>query len=96
MKYLKHIFVSCLMTGVLLSCDALDYKPEDYYGSSTFWDNEAQVDGFMVGIHKNLRDINEYIFLFGEARGGTQRTGSGTQGVSYDYSSPIKDNNFTY
>lgn len=96
MKYLKHIFVSCLMTGMLLSCDALDYKPEDYYGSSTFWDNEAQVDGFMVGIHKNLRDINEYIFLFGEARGGTQRTGSGTQGVSYDYSSPIKDNNFTY
>lgn len=96
MKYLKYIFVSCLMTGMLLSCDALDYKPEDYYGGSTFWNSEAQVDGFMVGIHKNLRDINEYIFLFGEARGGTQRTGSGTQGVSYDYSSPIKDNNFTY
>ena len=96
MKYLKYIFVSYLMTGLLLSCDVLDYEPEDYFGSSNFWDNEAQVDGFMIGIHKNLRDINEYIYLLGEARGGTLRTGSGTQGVSYDYSSPIKDNNFTY
>lgn len=96
MKYLKYIFISCLMTGSLLSCDVLDYKPEDYFGSSNFWDTETQVDGFMIGIHKNLRDTHEYIYLFGEARGGTQRTGSGTQGVSYNYSSPIKDNNFTY
>lgn len=96
MKYLKYIFVSCLMTGLLLSCGVLDYEPEDNFGSSNFWDTEAQVDGFMVGIHKSLRDTHEYIYLFGEARGGTQRVGSGTQGVSYDYSSPIKDNNFTY
>lgn len=96
MKYLKYIFLSFLWTGLLFSCDVLDFEPEDYFGNSNFWNNEAQVDGFMVGIHKNLRDINQYIFLLGEARGGTQRTGSGTQGVSYDYSSPIKDNNLTY
>ena len=95
MKYFKYIFVSCLLTGLLASCDALDYEPEDYFGSSNFWKSEAQVEGFMIGIHKNLRDINQYIYLLGEARGGTQRTGSGVQGVSYDYSSPIKDNNLT-
>lgn len=95
MNYLRYICI-ILMTSIVSSCDLLEYSPEDYFGSSTFWSNEAQVDGFMVGIHKNLRDINEYIFLLGEARGGTLRTGSGVQGVSYDYSSPIKDNNFTY
>lgn len=67
MKYLKYIIISCLTTGMLTSCE-LDYSPEDWYGSSTFWQNEAQVDGFMVGMHKHLRDINQYIFLMGEAR----------------------------
>lgn len=95
MKYLKYIIASCLVTGILTSCNSLDYSPEDWYGSSNFWQNEAQVEGFMVGMHKHLRDINLYIFLMGEARGGTQKTGSGSQGVSLNYSSPIKDNTFT-
>lgn len=95
MKHLKYLFISFLMTGVLVSCNTLDYSPEDWFGSSNFWKNEAQVDGFMVGIHKNLRDINQMIFVLGEARGGTQKTGSGSQGVTLNYSSPIKDNTFT-
>ena len=95
MKYFKYIIASYLLAGMLASCDSLDYSPEDWYGSSNFWQNDAQVEGFMVGIHKNLRDINQNIFLMGEARGGTQKYGSGSQGVSLNYSSPIKDNTFT-
>lgn len=95
MKHLKYIITFCLVTGILMSCNSLDYSPQDWYGSSNFWKNEAQVEGFMVGIHKHLRDINQYIFLLGEARGGTQKTGSGSQGVSLNYSAPIKDNTFT-
>lgn len=95
MKYFKYIIASCLMTGMLASCDSLDYSPEDWYGSSNFWQNDAQVAGFMVGMHKHLRDVNQNIFLMGEARGGTQKTGSGSQGVSLNYSAPIKDNTFT-
>lgn len=95
MKYFKYIIVSCLMSGILTACNTLDYSPEDWYGNSNFWQNEAQVSGFMVGMHKHLRDTNENIFLLGEARGGTQKTGSGSQGVSLNYSAPIKDNTFT-
>lgn len=48
MKYLKYIIISCLITGMFTSCE-LDYSPEDWYGSSTFWQNEAQVDGLWWG-----------------------------------------------
>lgn len=94
MNYLKHLFLYTA-AGLLAACNTLDYTPEDWYGSSTFWENQSQVEGFMVGIHKKLRDANEYIYLLGEARGGTQKSGSSSLGTSLNYSSPIKDNTFT-
>ncbi len=35
------------------------------------------------------------MFILGEARGGTQKTGTGFHGSSLDYSKPIKDNDFS-
>lgn len=77
-------------------CDSLDLAPEDYYASGNFWKNESQVEGFVLGLHADLRtSYSDMMFLLGEARGGTQKTGTGSQGSSLDYSSPIKNNAFT-
>ena len=46
------LFLSALL---YVSCDALDLSPEDYYGSGNFWTKEAQVEGYMNGLHNNLR-----------------------------------------
>ena len=77
-------------------CDSLDLSPEDYYASGNFWKNESQVEGFVLGLHSDLRaSYSDMMFLLGEARGGTQKNGTGSQGSSLDNSSPIKNNAFT-
>ncbi len=70
MKKLKYIFgaaVIFLLTSV--SCqETLDLSPIDYFGDGNYWQNEAQVSNFMVGIHKQLRD-NQFMFVrLGEMR----------------------------
>ena len=77
------------------SCDKLNLAPEDYYGSNNFWNNEAQVKGFIYGIHSQVRSQNFTYFLLGEARGGLQKSGTSSTATSLDYSSPIKDQAFT-
>lgn len=48
----------------------LDLAPEDYFGDGNFWQNESQINNFMVGIHKQFRD-NQFMFLrLGEMRSG--------------------------
>ncbi|NCB06717.1 MAG: RagB/SusD family nutrient uptake outer membrane protein [Bacteroidia bacterium] len=79
----------------LASCNSLDLSPEDYYGSNNFWNNEAQVTGFISGIHKQMRDTNLTFFLMGEARGGLQKHGTSSTATSLDYSSPYKDQDYT-
>lgn len=53
------------------SCEnTLNLAPEDYFGSGNFWQNESQVNNFMIGIHKQFRD-NQFMFMrLGEMRGG--------------------------
>ena len=46
--YIISLFVSSVL---YTSCDALDLAPEDYFGSGNYWNNEAQVEGFMYGMH---------------------------------------------
>lgn len=68
-----RLYICCALLSVLAtSCqDALELAPEDYFGNSNFWQNEAQVSNFMVGLHKQFRD-NQFQFLrLGEMRGGT-------------------------
>ena len=43
--YIISLFVSSVL---YTSCDALDLTPEDYFGSGNYWNNEAQVDGYMT------------------------------------------------
>ena len=71
MKNLKYyILTFAIFFGVSSCSDTLDLAPEDYFGSGNFWQNEAQVSNFMVGIHKQLRD-NQFMFVrLGEMRGG--------------------------
>ncbi|MBP6446688.1 MAG: RagB/SusD family nutrient uptake outer membrane protein [Saprospiraceae bacterium] len=71
MKTLKYLFFTLvILTGISSCSDSLDLAPEDYFGSGNFWQNEAQVNNFMVGIHKQMRD-NQFMFVrLGEMRGG--------------------------
>ncbi|MCS3285112.1 hypothetical protein NXY47_00285 [Bacteroides fragilis] len=32
-------------------------SPIDFYGSGSYWTTEAQVTGYMDGLHKHLRDV---------------------------------------
>ena len=72
MKNFKNIFLSMLIVVVAAtSCTkTLDLAPEDYFGDGNFWQNESQVNNFMIGIHKQFRD-NQFMFLrLGEMRSG--------------------------
>jgi starch-binding outer membrane protein, SusD/RagB family len=70
MKKITHIFgalVIFMLTAV--SCeDALDLSPMDYFGDGNYWQNEAQVANFMVGLHKQLRDQQFMFVRLGEMR----------------------------
>ncbi len=72
MKKLKYtVWVAIVLLLTTVSCqETLDLAPEDYFGDGNYWQNEAQVSNFMVGIHKQLRD-NQFMFVrLGEMRSG--------------------------
>jgi hypothetical protein len=91
-KYFIYLLIASLFVA---SCDSLDLAPEDYYGSNNFWNNEAQVNGFIIGVHKQMRDAQVTYFLLGESRGGLQKSGTSSTNTSLDYSSPFKDQDFS-
>jgi starch-binding outer membrane protein, SusD/RagB family len=95
MKRIKYLIYITVFALAFSACDSLDLAPEDYYGSNNFWNNEAQVKGFIYGIHNNLRGAHLNLFLLGEARGGLQKSGTSSTATSLDYSSPFKDQDFT-
>jgi hypothetical protein len=72
MKNIKYVLIVALIAFASASCKkTLELVPEDYYGDGNFWQNEAQVTNFMVGMHKQFRD-NQFTFLrLGEMRGGS-------------------------
>lgn len=95
MKYIQYFLVVTLLTGLTISCDSLDLYPKDYYGTEGFWKNSAQVEGYMIGLHSDLREKYQMFYLLGEARGGTSRSGTSFIGTSINESSPIKTNTFS-
>lgn len=95
MKKLTYKILTLTFAIIVFSCNSLELSPEDFYGSNNFWNNEAQVNGFVYGIHKQMRDSHLTFFLLGEARGGLQKNGTSSTATSLDYSSPIKDQDFT-
>lgn len=84
----KIIYLASFLIGALMntSCDSLDLSPEDYFGSGNFWNNEAQVNGEMIGLHSQLRGKYYTLYMLGETRGGTQREGVSSQNTSLDFS----------
>ncbi|TDE14691.1 RagB/SusD family nutrient uptake outer membrane protein [Dyadobacter psychrotolerans] len=72
MKKIKYFIYLAALSMLTFSCqNALELAPQDYFGDGNFWQNEAQVSNFMVGLHKQFRD-NQFQFLrLGEMRGGT-------------------------
>jgi len=97
MRKLKILFLLVILSALVApSCDGvLDLAPEDFYSTGNFWNNEAQVEGFIHGLHNNMRAGHFSYFLLGEARGGLQRHGISSTATSLDHSSPIKDQDFT-
>lgn len=94
MKKIKQLILMFMAVALYSSCDALDMSPEDYNGSGNFWTSEAQVSGFMTGIHSQLRSNYFTFFQMGELRGGTLREGTSSINTSLDYD-VVKGNRIT-
>lgn len=72
--------ISIFSCTALTSCN-LDLAPQDYYGSGNFWTSEAQVDGFVKGLHDDLRGrVFLHTITFGELRGGAYKLGLSADG----------------
>jgi len=71
MKKFKNILYVVILIITISSCTkTLELAPEDYYGDGNFWQNEAQVTNYMVGLHNQFRN-NQFMFVrLGEMRGG--------------------------
>ncbi len=95
MNKIKYLIAGIIVTLLCNSCDSLDLSPEDWYGSGNFWNNKAQVEGYMIGLHSNLRTKYDMFFRLGETRGGIHRSGTSSVNTSLDLSSPEKTNAFT-
>lgn len=79
----KFIYILCLIAAPLFfqACDNLDLAPIDYAGSGNYWNNETQVEGFMIGLHDDLREgLYKNVMYFGEFRGETMSTRTNTCG----------------
>lgn len=69
----KHIKTIAVIFSVLsmTACNKnLDLAPEDFFADGNYWQNEAQVENFMTGIHGDLRSHQFQFFRLGEMRGG--------------------------
>ncbi|MFV0591440.1 MAG: RagB/SusD family nutrient uptake outer membrane protein [Draconibacterium sp.] len=96
MKKILYSLLIFVATFAFTGCNnVLDLEPIDYYGSGNYWNTEAQVESFMIGIHEDMRTKYQMFFVLGEARGGTFRVGTSAMSTSMDWESPIKTNNFT-
>lgn len=68
---LRNILLVAMIAISATSCKkTLDLAPEDSFGSGNFWQNEAQVAGFMQGLHNQFRGNMFQFFRLGEMRGG--------------------------
>ena len=100
----KIVYAMCLAAAPLFfqACD-LELAPIDYTASGSYWQNEAHVNNFMVGLHNDLRaQLGTAHLEYGEYRSEILSTetnvcGAGTQNgglIRNDIaeSNPIKGN----
>lgn len=71
-RYIYLFFFFLVLTS---SCKkTLELSPEDSFGDQNFWKNDAQVTGFMQGLHSQFRSNMFQYFRLGELRGGSFST----------------------
>ena len=72
MKQINQIIGMALVALVVFSScrKTLELAPEDYFSDGNFWQNEAQVTNFMVGLHNQFRGNSFMFYRMGEMRGG--------------------------
>lgn len=85
MKKIIYIISLFVFSVLYTSCDSLNLSPEDYFGGGDYWKNEAQVAGYMTGLHSELRNYYDMFYVLGEVRGGTQRVGTSSENTSLNY-----------
>lgn len=74
MKTTKIIFFIAIL-GFSTTCnDLLDLKPIDYFAPGNFWVKEETVNGFMNGLHNQLRGRQWTFQTMGELRDGQLAT----------------------
>lgn len=101
----KLLYAVCLTAAPLLfqACDNLDLAPIDYTASGSYWQNEAHVNNFMIGLHNDLRgQLGTQHLEYGEYRSeilSIDQTVCGTSTKNGKYalntiseSDPIKSN----
>ena len=85
-----------LVAGIALSsCKKdLDLAPIDYYGSGSYWQNESHVRSYLIGLHKNMRDVAwTHMIIFGEMRGGgVAHSGATIDGSAINYGDLVNQN----
>ena len=92
-KIIYTLGVLIIVIFANISCDdKLDLAQIEYYGRGNFWITLSQTEAYVNGIHLDLRSTNfTRKFLMGEARGGLQKIGTSSQGLS-TYNDIIKGN----
>ena len=81
----KILYTICLAAAPLFfqACDNLDLKPIDYTSSTGFWQNEAHVNNFMIGLHNDLREqLGTKHLEYGEYRSEILSTAKNVCGAS--------------
>lgn len=80
-----NIILGSLVLGVVMAlsgCESLDQYPKDYFTNDNFWQDAAEVSGYMTGLHDYLRSSYSNHFYMGELRGGLLGDGDDGSGVS--------------
>lgn len=75
-KYNCRVLVLLILVAISVSSckKTLELAPEDSFGSGNFWQNEAQFNGFMQGLHTQFRSNMFQYLRLGEMRGGSLST----------------------
>ena len=84
-------YILLVTTLIFTSCDVLDLAPQDSFAEGNFWKNEAQVKGYISGMHTQLRSNATNFFRMGEVRGG-QLSSISTFGIGMNDVSIIQHN----
>ena len=94
MKKIFKAFIAISSVVLVASgCNKLlDLAPIDYAAAGNYWKSAGEVENFMNGLHKNLRDDYTSQFILGETRGGTLKEGTSSVGTSLNYSALVLNN----